>query len=320
MIAPLACPAPASACFLGADVSKDWVDLADTSGRSARVDNTPAALSAALSRPHWHCCANLVCEATGGYERALLSAATALGLPVRRIHPSRARAFARARGRLAKTDRIDAAVLAAMAAFTVGEIAPPLPSPAQQELAELMTRLGQLKHQRQAEQCRAQSTESPIVQRSIGASLAWLDSQIREIAAALDQAIAAEPDLARTAAILRTCKGIGPGACRALLAWLPELGSLNRRTVAALLGVAPITRHSGSSVRTAAIAGGRKPLRDLLFMAALSASRHNALFRNFYQRLRQAGKPHKLALIAVTRKLVTTLNAMVKDGKPFNPA
>lgn len=310
----LACPA----CFLGADVSKAWVDLADTDGRSLRVDNTVAALSAALSAPHWRdACANLVCEATGGYEQPLVAAAVALGLPLRRIHPSRARAFARARARLAKTDRIDAALLADMALFTANEAAPAPPGPGQRALAELMTRLGQLKDQRQAEQCRAERAESAIVGRSIAASLALLDTQIADIAAALDEAIAADPDLARTASLVRSCKGVGPAACRALLAWLPELGSLNRRTVAALVGVAPITCHSGSSIRSAAIGGGRKPLRDVLFMAALTASRHNPLFSALYQRLRQAGKPHKVALVAVTRKLVTTLNAMVRAGKPF---
>lgn len=321
MVTAPAGPVPASPVFLGADVSKAWVDLADTRGRSLRVDNTLDALSAALSSPDWRlACANLVCEATGGYERPLIAAATALGLPIRRIHPSRARAFARAKAKLAKTDRIDAAVLAALAAFTADEPAPPLPGPGQRALAELATRLTQLKDQRQAEQCRTDHTQSPIVRRSIAASLALLDDQIAEIAAALDAAIAADAELARTAALLRTCKGVGPGTCRALLAFLPELGSLNRRTVAALVGVAPITRHSGSSIRSAAITGGRKPLRDVLFMAALTASRHNPVFRTLYERLRHAGKPHKVALIAVVRKLVTTLNAMVRAGKPFQPA
>lgn len=313
--------APASPVFLGADVSKAWVDLSDTRGRSLRVANTIEALSAALATADWRgACANLVCEATGGYERPLIAAATALALPIRRIHPSRARAFARAKAKLAKTDRIDAAVLAALAAFTADEPVPPLPGPGQRALTELMTRLTQLKDQRQAEQCRAERSESPIVRRSIAASLALLDDQIAEISAALDATIAADTVLARTATLLRTCKGVGPETCRALLAFLPELGSLNRRTVAALVGVAPITCHSGSSIRSAAITGGRKPLRDVLFMAALTASRHNPVFRSLYERLRHAGKPHKVALIAVVRKLVTTLNARVRAGKPFQPA
>lgn len=183
-----------------------------------------------------------------------------------------------------------------------------------------MARLTQLKDLRHAEHCRQQQAESPAVLRSVEACLALLDAQIVEIGRALDAAVAADAELARKAALLRSCKGIGPVACRALLAWLPELGSLNRRTVAALVGVAPITCHSGSSIRSAAIKGGRKPLRDVLFMAALTAGRHNPVFRTLYERLRQAGKLHKLALIAVVRKFVTTLNAMIRAGKPFQPA
>jgi transposase len=260
MVAAVPGLAPASPVFLGADVSKAWVDLSDTRGRSLRVANTIEALSAALATADWRgACANLVCEVTGGYERPLIAAATALALPIRRIHPSRARAFARAKAKLAKTDRIDAAVLAALAAFTADEPVPPLPGPGQRALTELMTRLTQLKDQRQAEQCRAERSESPIVRRSIAASLALLDDQIAEISAALDATIAADTVLARTATLLRTCKGVGPETCRALLAFLPELGSLNRRTVAALVGVAPITCHSGSSIRSAAITRLRSP-------------------------------------------------------------
>lgn len=283
--------------------------------------NTVEALTTAVSAAPWReTCVNLVCEATGGYERPLIAAATALGLPIRRIHPSRARAFARAKARLAKTDRIDAACLAALSAFTAEEASPPLPDPAQRALAELMTRLGQLKDQRQAELCRDALIENPLVKASIAESLALFDRQIAALTAALEAATAADADLARKAALLRSCKGIGPVACHALLARLPELGRLNRRTVAALVGVAPITCHSGSSIRSAAIAGGRKALRDVLFMAALTASRHNPVFARLYDRLRQAGKPHKLALVAVSRKIVVTLNAMIKTGKPFHPA
>lgn len=318
----VACPSPtatASACFVGADVSKSWVDIADTAGRTVRVANTVDALTAALSA-RWADGALLVCEATGGYERPVLEAAGALGLPLRRVHPSRVRAFARAKARAAKTDRIDAAVLAAFAAFTAHEPAPPPPSPAQRALAELMTRLAQLKDHRHAERCRAEQAETPLVRRSVAASLDWLDMQIEAVTAALDDAIAADAALARTAAVLRSCKGIGPRATQAILAWLPEIGTLNRRTVAALVGVAPITHHSGSSVRAAAISGGRKALRDILFMAALTASRHNPVFKAAYDRFRAKGKPHKVALIAVLRKLVTTLNAMVQTGQPFKPA
>lgn len=222
--------------------------------------------------------------------------------------------------KLAKTDRIDAALLAELAAFTRDEPAPPLPGPARRALAELMTRLTQLKDQRQAERCRAEQAESPLVRASIEASLALIETQIAGITAALDATVAADPPLAQTAALLRSCKGVGPASVHALLAWLPELGSLNRRTVAALVGVAPVTCHSRSSIRSARIRGGRKPVRDVLFMAALTASRHNPPFRRLYERLRQAGKPHKLALVAVLRKIVVTLNAMIRTGQTFKAA
>lgn len=202
-------------CFIGVDVSKAWVDIADTTGRTMRVTNEAASLAAVFVGPWSRAnCANLVCEATGDYERPLIAVAAALGLPLRRAHPNRVHAFAKAKAKLAKTDAIDAQVI---------------------------------------------------------------------------------------------------------LAWLPEIGTLNRRTVAALVGVAPITRHSGSSIRTASIAGGRKALRDVLFMAALTASRHNSVFKTFYDRLRQNGKPHKVALVAVIRKLVTTLNAMAQTRQTFKP-
>jgi transposase len=230
MVARLIRTATSPACFVGADVSKAWVDMADTQGRVVQVANTVTALTAALSG--WSGCARLVCEATGGYERALIAAAAGLGLPLRRAHPSRVRAFAKATARAAKTDRIDAAVLAAFAAFTAHEAAPPPPSPAQRALAELMARLTQLKDQRQAELCRAEQAETLLVQRSIAAIVDLLDIQVKAITHAMDEAIAADPALAHKAALLRSCKGIGPRASQAILAWLPEIGTLNRRTVA----------------------------------------------------------------------------------------
>jgi transposase len=308
-------------CFIGVDVSKSWVDIADTTGRKARVDNDATSLLRAFAGP-WapEACANVVCEATGGYERVLLEVADTLGLPLRRVHPNRARAFAKARARLAKTDALDAAILAAFAAFTMAEDAPPLPGPQQRELAELVSRLGQLKDQRQAERCRAKQAAGTLVKASIEAVLSVLDEQIRAVQKIVTAAIAEDAILARNAQLMRSCKGVGQQSVQAILAWLPEIGTLNRRRIAALVGVAPITRRSGSSIDSAHIEGGRKPLRDILFMASLTASRHNPTFKSFYDRLRAKGKPHKVALIAVTRKLVTTLNAIVASQKSFNTA
>jgi len=314
-------PSSAARNFVGVDVSKSWVDIADTGGRKARVDNNVAALIGVFTGS-WsrEACANMVCEATGGYERALMQVADALGLPLRRIHPNRARAFAKARTRLAKTDAIDAETLAAFAAFTVDEETLPHKSPQQQELAEMVSRLGQLKDQRQSESCRAKQAEGEMVRASLKAMLDFLEEQIVAVQKAIDAAIAADPVLARNARLLRSCKGIGPQTAQAILAFLPEIGTLNRRRIAALVGVAPITRRSGSSMNAAHIEGGRKHLRDILFMAALTASTHNPPCKTFYNRLRTNGKPHKVALIALTRKLVTTLNAIIKSQKPFKTA
>lgn len=204
-------PSSAARNFVGVDVSKSWVDIADTGGRKARVDNNVAALIGVFTGS-WsrEACANMVCEATGGYERALMQVADALGLPLRRIHPNRARAFAKARTRLAKTDAIDAETLAAFAAFTVDEETLPHKSPQQQELAEMVSRLGQLKDQRQSESCRAKQAEGEMVRASLKAMLDFLEEQIVAVQKAIDAAIAADPVLARNARLLRSCKGIGP--------------------------------------------------------------------------------------------------------------
>jgi transposase len=302
--------------FIGVDVSKAWVDIADTDGRRKQVANEVAAIAAAFTGP-WSTCANIVCEATGGYERALMRVAAQLALPLRRVHPNRARAFAQATGRLAKTDVIDAKMLAQLAAFTVHEPPKPLPSAQAQELAAMVSRLNQLTDLRQSESCRAQLAPGTRIKASIKAMLKVIDAQIDAMQAAIDAFIAADPALAENASLLRSCKGVGPKSAQAILAMLPEIGTLDRRKIAALVGVAPITKASGSSINHASIAGGRKALRDILFMAALSASAHNPTFKAFRDRLKANGKPHKLVIVAVLRKLITTLNAIIKSRQPF---
>lgn len=312
-------PVPAEPLFIGVDVSKSWIDIADTQGRTRRVANEVAAIAEAFSGP-WSRCANLVCEATGGYERALMRVAMQLGLPLRRVHPNRARAFGRACPGLAKTDALDAQMLAQFAAFTVNEPCPPLPDPQTQQLADMVSRLTQLGDLRQSECCRVKTAEAENIKASIQAVLAILDAQIIAIQQAIDDLIATRPFLSENVKILRSCKGIGPKSAQAILAMLPEIGRTNRRQIAALVGVAPITKASGSSLNHASITGGRKALRDILFMAALTASKHNPVFKAFYERLRANGKPHKLALVAVLRKLITTLNAMIKSRQSFKSA
>jgi transposase len=310
-------PAATGSGFIGIDVSKDWLDIADTSGWNLHVANTVAAITEAFAGLWPRGCRNMVCEATGGYERALMRVAATLGLPLRRVHPNRARAFAQATARLAKTDKLDAQMLARFAAFIADEPVTPLPSAQTQALAALVSRLDQLTDLRQAEGCRAKQADAACVIASHEAILNIIDVQIDAIQAAIDDLIASDPTLTENAGLMRTCKGIGPKSAQTILALLPEIGTLDRRKIAALVGVAPITRKSGSSIDHASIAGGRKRLRDMLFMAALSASSHNPTFKAFRERLKANGKPHKLIIVAVIRKLIITLNAMIKSRSPF---
>jgi transposase len=303
--------------FVGVDVSKSWVDFADVNGRKARVANEHCALKAALLGP-WSNCASMVCEATGGYERVLMGVAREVGAPLRRIHPNRARAFGQAIGRLAKTDSLDAQTLAKFAAFTVDERWAPLPDPKALELADMVSRLVQLTDLHQSEACRVKMPVGVAIKTSILAVMKIIKAQIDAMQKAITAFVAADPQLRENNKILRSCKSIGPKSAQAILGLLPEIGTLNRRKIAALVGVAPITKSSGSSLNHAAITGGRKALRDILFMAALTASNHNPTFKAFYDRLRANGKPHKVALIAVLRKLITTLNAMINTRQMFN--
>jgi len=305
--------------FIGVDVSKSWIDIADTQGRALRVANEETAIAAAF-KGRWSTCANMVCEATGGYERALMRVAKQRGLPLRRVHPNRARAFGQMTARLAKTDALDARVLARLAAFTADEPRAALPDVRTQELADMVSRLTQLTDLHQAESCRVQQAATAKSKASIKTVLKVLDAQIDAMQEAIDAFIAKDATLSQNARIMRSCKGVGPKSVQAILAMLPEIGVLNRRKIAALVGVAPITRASGSSVNHASITGGRKALRDILFMAALTASKHNPVFKTFYERLRANGKPHKLALVAVLRKLITTLNAMINSRQMFKIA
>jgi transposase len=287
-----------------------------------RIANEASAIAAVLGQPWMQDCVAIVCEATGGYERALMGVAAEFGLPLRPIHPNRARAFAQATARLAKTDKLDAQMLARFAAFIADEPAIPLPGAQTQALAALVSRLNQLTDFHQAESCRAKQAADACIKASVEAVLEVIDVQIDTVQRAIASAglIAGDRALAENASLMRSCKGIGPKSAQAILALPPEIGALDRRKIAALVGVAPITRKSGSSVDHASTAGGRKPPRDIPFMAPLSASSHNPTFKAFRDRLKANRKPHKLIIVAVIRKLITTLNAMIKARLPFKPA
>jgi transposase len=284
-------------------------------GRSARLANTPEALAAAAAR--WkRSGAFVLFEATGHYDTALREALTAQGVPFARVNPARARDFARATGILAKTDRIDARVLAAMAQALA-------PAPAQriererQDLALAHKRRDQLVQTRQQERTRRTECRDAGLRADIEAHLQWLDARIAHWDAQIRRLLAQSQLLQTTAKRLRSIPGIGPVAAAPLIALMPELGTAPAKGVTALAGLAPFNVDSGQSRGRRRIKGGRKRVRDALYMAAVAAIRSHARFKAAYQRLRAAGKPAKLALIAVARKLLVTANAILRDKTVF---
>lgn len=253
----------------------------------------------------------VVVEATGGYEHALVAACAAAQLPVAIVNPRQVRAFAQALGRTAKTDSIDAAVLALFGA-RVQPAPRSIPDAATQALAALVARRRQLLEMLGAEQQRLhQATTNPI-KRDLRNHIRWLERRITDVDDEIGGAIQGSPIWRVQDDLLQSVPGIGPIVARTLLAELPELGRLDRRAIAALVGVAPFNRDSGQWRGRRMIWGGRASVRSALYMAALSATRHNPLLATFYQRLRAAGKPSKVALVAVMRKLLTIVNAMMK--------
>lgn len=308
---------------VGIDVAKATLEVA-ISGQAktlafANDESGCAALLAELSGLR---VALVLFEATGGLELACATALQLAGLPVAVINPRQARDFARAMGHLAKTDRIDAAVLADMARTLVArgdlsKLVKPLPDAQQLELQGLVTRRRQLMAMKMAEDHRM---KMPGVnqRRSLNTIIKALDREIARVDKDLQAFVGA--NYAEIAALLDSVKGVGKATISTLLAEVPELGKLSGREVSALVGVAPINRDSGTMRGKRSIFGGRPDVRRVLYMAALVASRHNPVIKAFYARLVAAGKPKKLALVACMRKLLTILNAVVRSGKPWNEA
>jgi transposase len=257
----------------------------------------------------------IVLEATGGLEGALTGALVAAGLPVVVINPRQARDFAKATGQLAKTDAIDAAILAQFAEVVRPPVRP-LPDAQTQELAALIARRRQLIEMRTAESNRLGSA-AQRVRPGIAAHLRWLDTQVARVDQDLTQAIRQSPVWRARDDLLQSTPGVGPVVTTTLLAELPELGTLNGKQIAALVGVAPLNRDSGLVRGTRTVWGGRASVRAALYMSALVAVRHNPVIKAFYLRLRAAGKAPKVALIACMRKLLTILNAMLKHQTPW---
>ena len=307
--------------YVGIDVSKASLDVCvGVPGSPCTLNNDSAGHDALWQLLRDRRVGLVVLEATGGYEFACAAALQAKGLPVAVINPRQARDFAKAMGRLAKTDRIDSAGLAHLAQVLAARpdaarFVKPLPDAQQQTLAALVSR------RRQLVQMRVMETHHLNVahrraHKSIKAVIKALGTQLRHIEAEL--ALHLKQHHADLSTLLGDVKGLGPATVATLIGEMPELGKLNRRQISALAGVAPYNHDSGRLKGKRCISGGRATLRTALYMAALVATRHNPVIQAFYQRLLGAGKLKKVALVACMRKLLTILNAMVKSNEPWN--
>jgi len=302
--------------FVGIDVSKAQLDIALRPDGQFVVPNDETGIAHVIERLRVLPVALIVLEATGGLELPLIGALVAAKLPVVVVNPRQVRDFAKATGKLAKTDPLDAQILAHFA--DVIRPAPrPLPDEQTHVLAALLARRRQLIEMLTAEKNRLSSARH-AVRKSVTAHIRWLEQQVAQIDRDLAHTIRESPVWREKDDLLRTVPGVGPGLARTLIVDLPELGTLGRKQIAALVGVAPLNRDSGTLRGKRTVWGGRAHVRAALYMAALVASRCNPVIRAFYQRLCAAGKAKKVALTACMRKLLTILNAMVKHRTPWS--
>ena len=303
--------------YVGIDVAKAHLDVAEGStGAIWRVANDEVGIAEALRRLEVLAPALVVLEATGGYEAPVAAALGAAGLPVAVVNPRQVRDFAKSTGKLAKTDTLDARVLA-LFGERMRPAARPLPDAQAQELSALLTRRRQVVVMLTAEKNRL-GRALPRVRPGVAAHVAWLERQVAELNGDLGRTLRESPLWRENEDLLRSTPGVGPVLTLTLVAELPELGSLDRRQIAALVGIAPFNRDSGTLRGKRTVWGGRAPVRAALYMATLVAARFNPVIRAFYQRLLAAGKPKKVALTACMRKLLTILNAMIKHRTPWH--
>jgi transposase len=304
--------------YIGIDVSKATLDVASLpDGESWTVPNDDPGLADLMSRLVALAPALIVLEATGGFETLAAITFAKVGLPVAVVNPRQVRDFARAMGQLAKTDALDAGLLAAFAQRMRPEPRP-LPDEVAQRLEGLLTRRRQLVEMLTAEKNRLGFARGPV-KRDIRQHIRWLEKRLADVDHDLQEAVTASPLYQAKADLLRSVPGVGPVTTLTLLATLPELGHLSRRQIAALVGVAPINRDSGTLRGKRMVWGGRAPVRAVLYMAALVSLKHNPVLRTFYQRLCAAGKPFKVAVTACMRKLLTILNAMLHQNRAWDP-
>jgi transposase len=302
--------------FVGIDVSKVQLEVAFSTGEGFAIGNDQRGIAELIRRLHKAAPSLVVLEASD-YERAAWIALWEAGFAVARVNPRDSYHFAQARRRLTKTDRIDARGLCEFAARV--RPAPNVPpDAANEELRALVDRRRQLVAMLVAERNRSQQMPKSIC-KSIKRTVAALKLELGTIDQAIERTLSESAKLGSSSALLRAVPGVGPVACATPLARLPELGHLNRREIAALVGVAPFDRQSGMWRGPSSIFGGRAEVRAALYMATLTAVRRQPALRAFYQRLRECGKPAKVALVAAMRKLLTILNAVLKDRRPWSP-
>ena len=313
-----------STTWIGIDVSKATLDVAvSPTGDAWQTDRTPAGLSSLVDRVQALSPERIVLEATGGYEIVVAAALATSHLPVVIVNPRQVRDFARATGQLAKTDRIDAQVLAHFAEAIRPEVRP-LPDATTRALSVLVTRRRQLQEMLTAEQNRllaAAIQDGPEpVREQLAEHIDWLRRQLKQLDDELTQQVRSSPVWRAREELLRSIPGIGPIVSATLLSQLPELGQLDRKAIAKLVGVAPLSHDSGTVHGRRRIWGGRAAVRAALYMAALVATRYNPPIRTFYKRLLAAGKPKKLALVACMHKVLLQANAVLRTTTPWSPA
>lgn len=305
--------------IIGIDVSKNKLDCyVLPSSEQFSADNRPQGHLELQEKFKKMAVKLIVMEATGGYEIAAAGALSAAGLPVVIVNPRQVRDFAKSKGVLAKTDRLDAKVLAEFGEAVKPEIRP-MTDEATKELESLISRRRQIVEMIVAEKNRLLMA-TRTVQKDLYEHIAWLEKRLKGMDDELKRLVQASPVWREKENLLRSVPGIGAVTACSILAELPELGTLNRRKIAKLVGVAPLNRDSGKMRGARSVWGGRPKLRSALYMAALVATRHNPAIQEFYKRLRAAGKKPKVALTACIRKLLTILNSMIRSGRTWEPS
>jgi transposase len=306
--------------IVGIDVSKDRLDVAvRPSGEAFVVERNAAGLERLIARLKELSPRIVALEATGGFETVAAAALAAAGLAVAIVNPAQIRSFAKAIGQRAKTDPIDAAVIAHFAEATKLEPRA-LPDEATRLLADLVARRRQIIEMIGAERQREKRVTVPRLKKSITRLLKALEKELASVDTDIDDAVRDSPAWCEKEDLLASVPGVGPTIARTLIAELPELGQLGRKEIAALAGLAPFTRQSGQWRGRSFIGGGRPVVRSAMFMGAMVAKRHNPVLKAFFDRLVAAGKPKMVALIAVARKLLTILNAVIRDNRPWQNA